>query len=216
MLQRLTNRRISHLVMMGMGEPLLNWESVRNALEFFSAELDMSYRRMTISTVGIVPGIREVTTWGKPVHLALSLHSPFDEVRSQLMPVNAKWPVAEAIQAMKDHAASTHRKITIEYLLIAGVNDQPETAREIARLLGRTPHVINVIPFNWVPTQEGFKRPSREGVRKFLLALEREGLNATERTERGHDIAAACGQLAGAHSGKFGGRSKKSALPVLS
>ncbi|MFN7172275.1 MAG: 23S rRNA (adenine(2503)-C(2))-methyltransferase RlmN [Fimbriimonadaceae bacterium] len=216
MLQRLSEKRISHLVMMGMGEPLLNWQNVRGALEFFSTDLDMSYRRMTISTVGIVPGIREVTEWGKPVHLALSLHSPFDEVRSQLMPVNAKWPVAEAIQAMKDHAASTHRKITIEYLLIAGINDQPETAREIARLLGKTPHVINVIPFNWVATQEGFKRPTREGVRQFLSALEREGLNATERTERGHDIAAACGQLAGAHTGKFGGRSQKSALPVLS
>lgn len=206
-LQRMTERRISHVVFMGMGEPLLNLPNVLKALRLFHDEVGLSYRHLTISTVGLVPQIRQLAEEALPIHLALSLHSPLDEVRDRLMPVNHKWPVKEVMGAMRDYQAKTGRKITIEYLLIKGITDTPDQARELARLVKGVPHVVNVIPFNWVDTGEGFARPERERVRNFKNVLERAGANVTERVERGHDIAAACGQLAGQHQGKFAKRS---------
>jgi len=144
------------------------------------------------------------------------LHSPIDEVRNRLMPVNHKWPVREVMQAMRDYYKATGRKITIEYLLIKGITDTPEQALELAKLVKGVPNVINLIPFNWVDTEQGFARPERERVRAFREILENKGVNATERVERGHDIAAACGQLAGQHLGKFGRRTGVSPLTVVS
>lgn len=216
LLQRISPRRIGHVVFMGMGEPLLNFGNVMKALAILHDEVGLSYRHITISTVGIAPKIRELAKINIPIHLALSLHSPFDRIRDTFMPVNKRWPVAEVVTAMRDYQRATGRKITIEYLLIDRLTDTPDQAAELARLFKGVPSVVNLIPFNWVATQEDFKRPSRERVRSFRRELEKRGVNVTERVERGHDIAAACGQLAGEHQGRFARRVASSALPLAS
>lgn len=208
------NSRISHVVFMGMGEPLLNLPNVLKALRLLHDEVGLSYRHMTISTVGIVPQIIELAKLKLPIHLALSLHSPFDEIRNRLMPVNKRWAVAETVDAMKQYQKATGRKITIEYLLIAGLTDTRDQAAELARLMKGVPSVINLIPFNYVDTEQGFARPERKAVREFKNELKKRGVNVTERMERGHDIAAACGQLAGEHKGRFARRGKPSAMPA--
>lgn len=215
-LQSLTDRRISHVVYMGMGEPLLNFDNVVRSLELFHSEIGLSYRHLTVSTVGLVPQIRELAKLKLAIHLALSLHSPIDAVRSRLMPVNNKWDVAETWAAMKEYHAATGRKVTVEYLLIDGVNDTPDQASALAKLVQGTPSVVNLIPFNWVDTGNGFSRPGKDRVRSFRTALESAGVNVTQRVERGHDIAAACGQLAGQHQGRFARRSASHPLPVTS
>ncbi|MBA4291930.1 23S rRNA (adenine(2503)-C(2))-methyltransferase RlmN [bacterium] len=214
LLQSLTERRISHVVFMGMGEPLLNAENVIKALNIFHDEIGLSYRHLTVSTVGLVPQIRELATHKLPIHLALSLHSPIDEIRSRLMPVNNKWDVAETWAAMRDYHAATGRKVTIEYLLISEVNDTPEQAEALAKLVKGTPCVVNLIPFNWVDTGNGFQRPARSRINAFRSTLEYHQINVTERVERGHDIAAACGQLAGQHKGQFARRTPSNPLPL--
>jgi len=216
MLQRLSPRRVGHVVFMGMGEPLLNFEALLKALALLHDEVGLSYRHITVSTVGIVPKIKELTKTGLPIHLALSLHSPFDRVRDTFMPVNKRWPVAEVVGAMKDHARKTGRKITIEYLLIDRLTDSLDQAAELAKLVKGTPSVVNLIPFNYVMTDEGFRRPEVGRVRSFRRELESRGVNVTQRVERGHDIAAACGQLAGEHQGRFARRESTSALPLAS
>jgi 23S rRNA (adenine2503-C2)-methyltransferase len=216
LLQSLTERRISHVVFMGMGEPLLNLKNVVKALNFFHEEIGLSYRHITVSTVGLVPQIKELAKERLPIHLALSLHSPLDEVRDRLMPVNHKWPVREVVRAMRDYQTTTSRKVTFEYLLIKDVTDTPDQAKALVPLLKGMPNVINLIPYNWVDSEQGFARPDRERVRHFRRILEQAGMNVTERTEKGHDIAAACGQLAGQHQGKFARRNLSEPLPQLS
>lgn len=212
-LQALTERRISHVVFMGMGEPLLNYTNLLKAIHVFHDAIGLSMRHLTVSTVGLAPQIRQLAAEKLQIHLALSLHSPLDEVRSRIMPVNRRWPVHEVMDAMREYHRATGRKVTIEYLLINKLNDTTEQAIALSRLLGGLPHVINLIPFNWVDTGNGFERPSRERVRAFRRELESRKCNVTERVERGHDIAAACGQLAGEHAGRFAGR-KLDALKV--
>ncbi len=216
MLQGLTERRISHVVFMGMGEPLLNLDNLLKAIGLLHDQVGLSHRRITVSTVGIVPQMRRLAELALPIHLALSLHSPLDEIRSELMPVNQKWPVAEAMDALREWSRATGRKATIEYLLISERNDSAEEAAAHAGLLKGLPHVVNLIPFNWVDTGHGYSRPSRARVQAFRSSLEGRGVNVTERMERGHDIAAACGQLAGAHAGRFAQRRGPSELPVSS
>jgi 23S rRNA (adenine2503-C2)-methyltransferase len=216
LLQAMSKRRISHAVFMGMGEPLLNLKNLLKAMHLMNEEVGISYRRLTVSTVGIVPQIYELADAKIPIHLALSLHSPLDEVRDRLMPVNHKWPVNEVMKAMRDYYKASGRKITIEYLLIKGLTDTVDQANELAKLVKGVPNVVNLIPFNWVDTEQGFARPERERVRAFKNALLSKGVNATERVERGHDIAAACGQLAGSHMGKFGRRAGVSPIAVQS
>jgi 23S rRNA (adenine2503-C2)-methyltransferase len=215
LLQSLTERRIGHVVFMGMGEPLLNLPNVLKSLRLLHDEVGLSYRHLTVSTVGLVPQIRQLAEENLPIHLALSLHSPIDEIRDRLMPVNHKWPVAEVVGAMRGYGQTTGRKVTFEYLLIKEVTDTPDQARELARLVKGFPNVVNLIPFNWVDTEQGFARPERERVRRFRSILESAGVNVTERTERGHDIAAACGQLAGEHAGRFAKRAKEGSSSEL-
>ncbi len=210
-LQSLTPRRISHVVFMGMGEPLLNVKSVVASLKILHDEVGLSYRHLTVSTVGIVPAIYQLADLKLPIHLALSLHSPYDDVRQRLMPVNAKWNVAETVGAMKDYSKATGRKVTFEYLLIKGVTDTLDQAERIATLTRGFPCFVNLIPFNWVDTEQGFARPDRKSVNQFRAKLEQAGVNVTERMERGHDIAAACGQLAG----QFKQTSRQKTLPQL-
>ncbi|MGE0000732.1 MAG: 23S rRNA (adenine(2503)-C(2))-methyltransferase RlmN [Fimbriimonadaceae bacterium] len=208
LLQGVTKRRISHVVFMGMGEPLLNTDNVLRAVEILTDEVGMSKRHVTISTVGIVPQIRALGELRLPIHLALSLHAPDDETRERLMPVNKKWPVDETVAAMREYQTRTGRKVTFEILLIRDVTDRPEQAQQVARLVRKVPCVVNLIPFNYVDTEQGFARPTREAVEIYRSVLEREGVNVTQRQERGHDIAAACGQLAGEHKARFGHRRK--------
>lgn len=216
LLQRYSERPISHVVYMGMGEPLHNYDAVLKSLRLFKNEVGLSYRHITISTVGIVPQIQKLADERLPIHLAISLHSPFDEVRSDFMPVNKRWPVRELIDAAKNYVAKTGRKITFEYLLISGVTDTLEQAAALSELVRDFPGLVNLIPFNYVNNERGFKRPSNSRVRAFRKALEERGVNVSQRMERGHDIAAACGQLRGEHHGRFANRRRLSELSVRS
>ncbi len=215
LLQRMSERRISNVVFMGMGEPLLNLPAVIQSLRLMHEEIGLSYRHLTVSTVGLVPQIYDLAKELMPIHLALSLHSPIDSVRDKLMPVNHKYPVAEVMQAMRDYQRSTGRKVTLEYLLIKDVTDTSEQAVELARLVRGLPCLVNLIPFNYVDTEQGFARPDKARVREFWQILANRGVNATERMERGHDIGAACGQLAGQHEGRKARANRREQLPAL-
>lgn len=190
-------RRISHAVYMGMGEPLFNYEATVKSLRLLGDEVGISTRHLTVSTVGVVPGIRALAKESLPITLALSLHAPDDELRAQLIPTARKWNLEEILEACRDYAATTHRNLTFEYLLIGGLNDSPEQARALAALLRRyrLPGNVNLIPFNYVETPQGFRRPTRESVTRFAEELEAAGRTTTQRMIRGHAIAAACGQL---------------------
>lgn len=216
LLQRLSPKRISHVVYMGMGEPLQNYENVVQSLKLFHEEVGLSYRHLTVSTVGIVPQIRRLAKEGLPIHLAISLHSPFDEIRESMMPVDKRYPVAELMESARYWFSETSRKVTFEYLLIDGVTDTIEQAEELARLVKGLPCLVNLIPFNFVDTGQGFRRPSGNRVNSFRRALEAKRIPVSQRMERGHDIAAACGQLKGEHEGRFGPRRKLSEIPVSS
>jgi 23S rRNA (adenine2503-C2)-methyltransferase len=189
-------QRLTHVVVMGMGEPLLNYEALVKALRLLHEEVGLSYRHLTVSTAGHVPGIRRLAEEGLPVTLALSLHAPNDALRAELIPMSRKWGVQEVMDAVRYYTETTGRRVTLEYLLLAGVNDAPEHARELGRLTqGMITHV-NLIPWNPADSFTRFAGPSAARVRAFREALEQAGVTVTQRMERGQDIAAACGQLA--------------------
>jgi len=192
-----SERRISHCVYMGMGEPLWNYDAVVSSLHLFGNELGMSFRNLTVSTVGVAPGIRALAAEGLPITLALSLHAPNDALRSTLIPTARKWKLDDILDACAEYTARTHRDLTFEYLLIGGINDSPEQARELASLLKskRLPGNVNLIPFNYVETEQGFRKPTRESIAKFRAELTKAGRTVTQRMTRGHSIYAACGQL---------------------
>lgn len=190
-------RRISHVVYMGMGEPLWNYDAVVKSLRLLGNEAGLSFRNLTVSTVGVVPGIRALAKENLPITLALSLHAPDDALRATLIPTARKWKLEEILDACREYAAGTHRNLTFEYLLLGGVNDSPEQARALAALLkaNKLPGNVNLIPFNYVETPQGFRRPTRESISRFRAELEKAGRVATQRMTRGHAISAACGQL---------------------
>ena len=192
-------RAVTNIVLMGMGEPLLNIEQVIPAVSIMMDDLGygISKRKVTISTAGVVPGIQRLkeTT---DASLAISLHAPNDVLRDQLVPINRKYPIAELLSACRDYAENLGEKrtVTIEYTLLDGVNDRAFHAEELAALLADFPCKINLIPFNPFPGS-GFKRPNAANVRYFQEFLVNKGFSAMVRTTRGDDIDAACGQLAG-------------------
>ena len=188
-------RRISHCVFMGMGEPLFNYDEVIRGVRLLAGEVGMSPRHITISTVGVVPGILQLAEEKMPITLALSMHSPDDALRETLIPTAKKWKLTEILGACRTYYEKTKRNLTFEYLLIGDLNDSPEQAAALARVLRGLPGNVNLIPFNYVETPEGFRRPSVERVRAFREALESSGRVTTQRMERGHAISAACGQL---------------------
>jgi 23S rRNA (adenine2503-C2)-methyltransferase len=191
-------RPITNVVLMGMGEPLLNFENVLPALRLMLDDhaYGLSRRRVTVSTSGIVPLMDRLRD-ECPVALAVSLHAPDDALRDRLMPINRKYPLAELLAACRRYLERAPRDfITFEYVLLAGVNDQPEHARALVRLLADVPCKVNLIPFNPFPAS-GFERSAREVVREFNARLNASGLVTTTRKTRGDDIDAACGQLAG-------------------
>jgi 23S rRNA (adenine2503-C2)-methyltransferase len=191
--------RVSNVVFMGMGEPLANYRAVvgavRRLVEPAPAGLGMSARGITVSTVGLVPRIRELAGEGLPVTLAISLHAPDDELRDTLVPVNTRWKVREVLDAAWEYARATHRRVSIEYALIKDINDQAWRAELLADLLvGHLVHV-NLIPLNPTPGSK-WTASRREDERAFVRTLERRGVPVTVRDTRGREIDGACGQLA--------------------
>ncbi|MGZ5035583.1 MAG: 23S rRNA (adenine(2503)-C(2))-methyltransferase RlmN [Usitatibacter sp.] len=191
-------RPVSNVVMMGMGEPLNNFEPVVAAMGIMLDDFayGLSRRRVTLSTSGVVPQIRRLAS-ALPVALAVSLHAPNDELRSRIMPVNQAYPIAELLDACREYLEVSPRDfITFEYVMLAGVNDAPDHAKELARLLKKVPSKVNLIPFNGF-ADSGFERSSMERIKRFQQVLLDAGFIATIRRTRGDDIDAACGQLAG-------------------
>jgi 23S rRNA (adenine2503-C2)-methyltransferase len=193
-------RIVTNVVMMGMGEPLLNFDNVVSAMDLMLDDLayGISKRRVTLSTSGVVPALDRLAETSE-VSLAISLHAPNDALRDQLVPINRRYPIARLLESARryiDAQSDTKRVVTVEYTLMAGVNDQPEHARELAALLRDFPCKINLIPFNPFP-QSGYRRPSGNAVSRFWQVLVDAGYIVTVRTTRGDDIDAACGQLVG-------------------
>jgi len=186
---------VNHAVFMGMGEPLLNLDAVLEACERLP-DLGIATSNTAVSTVGWIPGIERLAREGRPVRLALSLHAPEDGLRSELMPVNERYPLEQVLAACRDWHAARRREVFVEYLMLDGVNDRVEQAHALAELLRepRNAFKVNLIPYN--PTEAGFDGSSRGAIEAFRSTLERRGVRATVRLTRGRDIDAACGQLA--------------------
>lgn len=193
------DRAITNVVMMGMGEPLLNFDNVVSAMRIMMDDLGygISKRKVTLSTSGVVPMIEELAKH-VDVSLALSLHAPNDELRNELVPINRKYPLAMLLDACQRYIGQLGEKrvLTIEYTLLKDVNDLPEHALQMIELLRNVPCKINLIPFNPFP-HSGYERPSKNATHRFQELLQQAGFNVTVRTTRGDDIDAACGQLVG-------------------
>ncbi|HYJ72792.1 MAG TPA: 23S rRNA (adenine(2503)-C(2))-methyltransferase RlmN [Actinomycetota bacterium] len=207
---------LTNVVFMGMGEPFANQEATWGAAYRLHQGFGLSARAITISTVGLVPGIRRAAAEPLPVNLAVSIHAASDEVRDRLVPVNRSWPIAELLDAVRDYVAATRRRVSFEYALMAGVNDDLEQARRLGRLLaplrvprsgGHAAHV-NLIPYNPTPGT-GFSPPSKAAVRRFQDTVAASGVPVSVRANRGVGIDAACGQLR-----TTAGRAGRKVLPL--
>ena len=207
---------LTNVVFMGMGEPFANQEATWGAAYRLHQGFGLSARAITISTVGLVPGIRRAATEPLPVNLAVSIHAASDEVRDRLVPVNRSWPIAELLDAVRDYVAATRRRVSFEYALMAGVNDDLEQARRLGRLLarlrvprsgGHAAHV-NLIPYNPTPGT-GFSPPSKSAVGRFRETVAASGVPVSVRANRGVGIDAACGQLR-----TTAGRAGRKVLPL--
>ncbi|HEX9259084.1 MAG TPA: 23S rRNA (adenine(2503)-C(2))-methyltransferase RlmN, partial [Acidimicrobiales bacterium] len=197
---RAIGRRLSNVVFMGMGEPFANYERVWAAVERLHGDLGLSARHLTLSTVGIVPGIRRLASEALPVNLAVSLHAADDALRDELVPINRRYPLAELMDACGDYLRARNRRLSFEWALIDGVNDRDLDAERLAQLCRGLPLAahVNLIPLNPTPgyLTRGTPPPRVRAFRDILHAL---GVNATVRRNRGTDIDAACGQLAAGH-----------------
>ncbi len=188
--------RISNIVMMGIGEPLDNFENVIKFLHNVNHPdgLNIGYRHISLSTCGVVPRIYDLAKENMPITLSVSLHAPNDEIRSSIMPINKRYPIKELIAACRDYIKTTTRRISFEYSLISGVNDSLENADELAGLLSGMLAHINLIPVNKIEERD-FHKGNKKQIYAFLKRLEEHGINATVRRELGSDIQASCGQL---------------------
>ncbi|TYP72659.1 23S rRNA (adenine(2503)-C(2))-methyltransferase RlmN [Paenibacillus methanolicus] len=195
-----TNERVSSIVIMGSGEPFENYDATMTFLRTMIHEkgLNIGQRHITVSTSGIVPSMYKFAEENTQINLAISIHAPNDVLRSKLMPVNRRFPFEDVIEACRYYLAKTGRRITFEYALIGGVNDQNEHAEELASVLKDMLCHVNLIPVNHVPERRYVRTP-RDQIFEFQRILERNNINATIRREQGHDIAAACGQLRAKH-----------------
>ena len=195
-IQRDTGLKVTNVVFMGQGEPLLNLDNVLKAMELFNESFQIGARRLTVSTSGIIPQINRLAELDMQSTLALSLHAPNHEIRRKLMQIEDKYNMTDLHKALKNYVDKTGRRITIEYLLIKDLNDTIESAKELAYYLKDIKCNINLIPYN--PTAENdYQRPSNNSIMKFKYLLEHSGKKVTVRLERGADIDAACGQLSG-------------------
>jgi 23S rRNA (adenine2503-C2)-methyltransferase len=194
---KLAGRRVSNIVFMGMGEPMANLDAVWRSVERFHGDLGLSARHITISTVGLIPGIRSLAERTLPVNLAVSLHAANDQLRDELVPINKRYPIDDLVEACSDYLAVKNRRVSFEWAMIDGVNDRDSDATELARICRRLyPHAhVNLIPLNPTPGYPTRGTPLKR-VHAFRDLLEAQGANATVRQNRGTDIDAACGQLA--------------------
>ena len=194
--EAIAGERINNIVFMGMGEPMANYDNLLRAIGILNAPwgVGLGARHMTVSTSGLVPQIRKLAEQPLQIRLAISFHGATDEVRSRIMPVNKKYPLAELLDACADYVERKRQKITFEYILIEGVNDSDEQARLLAKHARRIGAKVNLIPYNTV-TGLDWVRPAEDVQEAFLRTLRNAGVDATLRREKGHDIAAACGQL---------------------
>lgn len=189
-------QRITHVVLMGMGEPLLNYPHVLKAVRLLNEEVGISMRHITVSTVGVVPNILKLADEDLALTLAVSLHAPNDALRSELVPLNDKYPLARLLEACRVYTGKTRRRITFEYVLMGGVNDTEQCAHELGRLLrAETLVSVNTIPYNSTDVAAKYRRPTAQDSRFFRDIVASYGVTITQRQERGHRIAAACGQL---------------------
>lgn len=194
--QKDVGERISNIVIMGIGEPMDNYDNIVSFLHNVNHEkgLNIGYRHITLSSCGVVPGIRKLAQEKLPITLAISLHAPNDEIRDSIMPVNHKWKIKELMEVCREYVNTTGRRITFEYSLIHGVNDAPEQARELAKLIRPIHGHVNLIPVNRVEERD-YHKGSAEEIRAFCELLGSLGINASVRRELGSDISASCGQL---------------------
>lgn len=207
-------RRITNVVMMGMGEPLLNFDNVVSAMELMMDDFAycLSKRRVTLSTSGVVPALDQLAAV-TDVSLAVSLHATDDRLRDELVPINRKYPIKELLAACKRYVGpDNRRKVTMEYVMLADVNDSPAHARALVKLLSNVPSKVNLIPFNPFPDSR-YRCSSRDAIARFSEILQNAGLITTTRKTRGEDIDAACGQLVGRVSDRSPRHIRIQALP---
>ncbi len=199
-IQEDTNKRVSNIVLMGSGEPLDNFENTKKFLEIINDKngLNIGYRHITLSTCGVAPKMRELAELELPINLALSLHSPYDDKRIEIMPVAKAYSIKDILDACKYYIKKTNRRVTIEYSLIKGVNDSENEAKELVKLLKGMLCHVNLIPINTVEERD-FKRPDKSHIYKFRDMLEKNGIPTTVRISMGSDIGGACGQLRQKH-----------------
>ena len=195
-IEELIKKRISHIVVMGIGEPFDNFENLVKFIDNANNHrgFEIGSRHITVSTCGIVPKIYEFSKLPYQVNLAISLHSAFDEKRSKIMPINKVYPLKDVITAVKDYIKTTNRRITFEYILLDGINNKEEDAKELCKLIKGLNAYVNLIPYN-EGSSMGFKRPKNDEIMKFYDIIKKEGINVTVRREFGSNISAACGQL---------------------
>ena len=195
-IQRDTGLKVTNIVFMGQGEPLLNLDNVLKALDIFNNDFQIGQRRITISTSGIIPGIERLANTDLQSTLAISLHAPNHELRKELMPIENKYSITDVKKALMNYIEKTGRRITVEYILIHGFNDTTQVAKELAYFLHDLKCNVNLIPYNSV-IENDYKKPSSNDIMKFKYLIEHSGKKVTVRLERGADIDAACGQLRG-------------------
>ena len=190
------NERIKSVVIMGIGEPLDNYQNVMNFIKIINDPkgLAIGARHITLSTCGLIPKIKELSTFPLQINLAISLHAPNDELRSSLMPINKAYPLKDVIAAVKEYIEKTNRRVTMEYILLKDVNDSIACAHELATLLRGMNVYVNLIPYNETNHLE-FKKSSQKAIDAFYQTLQKEKINVTVRREFGSKISAACGQL---------------------
>lgn len=195
-IEKLENIRITHVVLMGIGEPFDNYQNVMDFIDILNCGkgIDLGARHITISTCGLIPKIKEFMNCGKQVNLAISLHAPNNTLRNRLMPINKVYPLEELIETLKEYIKKTNRRVTFEYILLDGINDTTECALELSNLVKGMNCYINLIPYNETSHIE-FKKSSQEQILKFYDILKKNKINVTIRREFGGELLAACGQL---------------------
>lgn len=196
---------ITNVSIMGIGEPFDNFDNVQRFCEILTAPKGMAIgeKHITVSTCGLVPEIYRFAALPHPCNLAISLHAPNDELRSKLMPINRRYPLEQLIEAAEHFSAAANRRVTLEYIMLDGVNDLPRHAEQLAKLIGKRNFYVNIIPYN--PTEaDGFKKSSRERIAAFYDVLKKHGTGVTMRREFGAELDAACGQLSAAHESRNG------------
>ena len=200
MVEKDLNIRISHIVLMGIGEPLDNYDNVIKFIDIVNSPkgIDIGSRHITVSTCGVVPKIREFMNLGKQVNLAISLHAPNNELRSKLMQINKVYPIEEVIKVVKEYIAKTNRRVTFEYIMLKDINDKEVHALELAKLLKGINCYVNLIPYNETSHIE-FKKTDNSQIMRFYDILKKNNIGVTVRREFGSKVKAACGQLRAEH-----------------